>query len=95
MDLLIQPIRVPGRGHKDLAAIIEDGVASGELRKVDPRHLYLALVGACSFPTAVRTLFAELVDKAPDDSDVEAYADFVSKLFVEGLMPRARNGRRP
>jgi AcrR family transcriptional regulator len=71
----------------ELAAIIDEGVAAGEFRRVDPRHLYLATVGACSFPMAERALFAELMGRSTSEADLRAYADFVSDVFLDGLAP--------
>ena len=49
---------------KALAAIIEQGVESGEFRPVDPRFLFLVMVGACSYAMAERALFGELLEKS-------------------------------
>ena len=68
-----------------LASIIEEGVASGELRKVDPRHLFLAMIGACSFPMGERALFDELMGKEATRAHLEAYAEFVTEMFINGL----------
>jgi AcrR family transcriptional regulator len=72
------------------AEIIEQGVASGELSHVDPRHLYLAVIGACSFPMAERDLFAELMGGRPNRAHVEAYADFLANALLSGLAQRSR-----
>ena len=70
---------------KELASIIEQGVASGELRRVDPRHLFLAMIGACSFPMAERALFEELMGEEPTRKQLDAYAEFVTEIFLNGL----------
>lgn len=69
----------------ELAAVIEEGVAAGEFRRVDHRHLFLATVGACSFPMAERALFAELMGTPISAADLHAYAEFVSDVFLDGL----------
>jgi AcrR family transcriptional regulator len=74
---------------EELAAIIEQGVAGGQLRRVDPRHLFLAMVGACSFPMAERALFAELMGGEPTRAQLDAYANFVVDLFLVGLTDNA------
>jgi TetR/AcrR family transcriptional regulator len=81
----------------ELAAVIEEGVAAGEFRRVDHRHLFLATVGACSFPMAERALFAELMGGPTGEADLRAYADFVSDVFLDGLAVRKpeRPPRRP
>jgi AcrR family transcriptional regulator len=79
---------------KELASIIEQGVASGELRRVDPRHLFLAMIGACSFPMAERALFAELMGAEPTRKQLDAYTEFVADLFLNGLAGGARKRKR-
>jgi TetR/AcrR family transcriptional regulator len=70
---------------KDLSAIIDQGVAEGEFRRVDPRFLFLAMVGACSHPMAERALFGELVGQEPNRQHLEQYKEFISQLFLHGL----------
>jgi TetR/AcrR family transcriptional regulator len=69
----------------ELAAVIKEGVAAGEFRRVDHRHLFLATVGACSFPMAERALFAELMGSPGSERDLRAYAEFLSDVFLDGL----------
>ena len=77
-----------------LAGIIEEGVASGELRRVNPRHLFLAIIGACSYPMAERALFADLVGEEPTRAHLDAYTDFVAELFLNGLAGPGRRRKR-
>jgi AcrR family transcriptional regulator len=77
----------------ELAAVIKEGVAAGEFRRVDHRHLFLATVGACSFPMAERALFAELMGGRTSEADLHAYAEFVSEVFLDGLAVRKRPKR--
>jgi AcrR family transcriptional regulator len=70
---------------KQLAALINEGVANGEFRRVDPRHLFLAIVGACSFPMGERALFEELIGGPTTEADLHAYAQFVADMFLDGL----------
>jgi AcrR family transcriptional regulator len=77
-----------------LAGIIEEGVASGEFRRVNPRHLFLAIIGACSYPMAERALFADLVGAEPTRAHLDAYTDFVAELFLNGLTGPARRHKR-
>ena len=74
----------------ELAVVIEEGVAAGEFRRVDHRHLFLATVGACSFPMAERALFAELMGAAISEADLQAYAEFISGVFLDGLTMHER-----
>ena len=79
---------------KELASVIKEGVATGELRRVDPRHLFLAMVGACSFPMAERALFEELIGEPTTEAELHAYAEFVSDLFLDGLSGGASAKKR-
>jgi TetR/AcrR family transcriptional regulator len=81
------------RTCNELAAVIEEGVAAGEFRRVDPRHLFLATVGACSFPMAERALFAELMGGPTSEADLRAYAGFVSDVFLDGLTSHKQEKR--
>jgi TetR/AcrR family transcriptional regulator len=69
----------------NLSAIVDQGVAEGEFRKVDPRFLFLAMVGVCSHAMAERELFGELVGEEPNRQHLEQYKEFVSQLFLYGL----------
>jgi AcrR family transcriptional regulator len=71
---------------ENFAAVIDEGVMTGEFHRVDPRHLYLAVVGACSFPMAERDLFTELMGNGPSRAHVQAYADFLANALLTGLM---------
>lgn len=77
-----------------LREMIEEGVASGELRNVDPRHLFLAMIGACSFPMGERALFDELMGKEATRAHLEAYAEFVTEMFINGLASPSRKRKR-
>jgi AcrR family transcriptional regulator len=79
---------------KDLAAIIEEGSKTGQIGKVDPRHLFLAMIGACSFPMGERALFDELVGQKATRADLEAYTQFVTELFVSGLAAMGAKQKR-
>lgn len=68
-----------------LAAIIDEGVKSGEFRPVDLRFLFLVMVGACSYAMGERALFGELLGEEPTRAHVESYGDFVAQLFLNGL----------
>jgi AcrR family transcriptional regulator len=72
---------------EDLGKLIDEGVKSGEFRRVDPRHLFLATVGACSFPMGERALFEELMGTPIGQDQLSDYAEFLISLFVGGLSP--------
>lgn len=77
---------------KELASIIEEGTHLGEMGPVDPRYLFLATIGACSFPMGERALFDELMGREATRADLEAYSHFVTELFIHGLA--AMSGKR-
>jgi AcrR family transcriptional regulator len=79
---------------KQLAAVINEGVAKGKLRRVDPRHLFLAIVGACSFPMGERALFEELMGRSTTQADLHAYARFLSEMFLDGLSARTSRPKK-
>ena len=77
-----------------LKTAINEGVASGEFRRFDPRHLFLAMIGACGYPMAERAVFAELVGREPTRTDLDAYIKSIVELFLHGLEGNAIR-RRP
>jgi AcrR family transcriptional regulator len=77
---------------KELASIIDEGAQVGEMGTVNPQHLFLAMIGACSFPMGERALFDELMGREATPADLDAYAHFVTELFVRGLA--AMNDKR-
>jgi AcrR family transcriptional regulator len=79
---------------KDLAATIEEGVKAGEFRRVDPSHLFLAMVGVCSYAMAERALFGELMGEAPTHAHLDSYKAFVIELFLNGLAATVKT-RKP
>jgi AcrR family transcriptional regulator len=72
-------------GLSSLSAILDQGVAEGAFRRVDPRFLFLAMVGVCSHPMAERDLFGDLIGEEPGPQHLEQYKEFVSQLFLYGL----------
>ena len=78
---------------KELAAIIEQGVECGELRRVDPRHLFLAMVGACSFPMAERALFGELMGGRADAERNSSLCQFCIRTVSARAADEARKRR--
>ncbi|WER50778.1 hypothetical protein CupriaWKF_30970 [Cupriavidus sp. WKF15] len=77
-----------------LEEAINEGVATGEFRRFDPRHLFLAMVGACGYPMSERAVFAELIGKEPTRADLEAYTSSIVDLFLGGLETRPPARRR-
>src|SRR5262249_2868027 len=79
---------------KDLAATIDEGVKAGDFRRVDPRHVFLAMVGVCSYPAAERALFGELMGEEATHAHLESYKAFVTELFLNGLAAMVKT-RKP
>jgi hypothetical protein len=79
---------------KDLSATIDDGVKTGEFRRVDPRHLFLAMVGVCSYAMTERALFGELMGEEPTRGHLESFKAFVTELFLNGLAATTKS-RKP
>jgi TetR/AcrR family transcriptional regulator len=79
------------RGYAVTRKIIDDGFKRGELRKVDPRFLHVAMVGLCEYFVTAKPLVQELFGGQPMSTAVtEAYADFVADLLFRGLQSPKR-----
>ena len=77
-------------GMRDWEALLAEGAAQGRMRRVDVRHLVVAVIGMCSFPMTERPLFQELLGGAPVTRDDAArYADTVASLLIQGLRPNS------
>lgn len=81
---LVRPL---GEFYREL---IEQGVADGTLRRTDPMHVYLTIVGACDmlYSGSASLRFGFDVDQV-DDAISEAYADYLAKAVLRGLGPPA------
>ena len=72
--------------------IIEEGVASGEFRAIDPDVAYFLIVGACQYLFATRVPFGSMMNGAPGrDSFVRGFAahavDFILRAVVAERPP--------
>lgn len=63
-------------------------IADGGLRPVDPAFLHIMLVGACSFFITSRPFVDVLRQKKTTDRTLDAYAEFVVDVLLQGLRPR-------
>ncbi|PZQ24504.1 MAG: hypothetical protein DI569_01395 [Sphingopyxis macrogoltabida] len=73
---------------KDLEALIDEGVASGEFRKVDAKMLHMALIGMCEFAVTAFPIFSIMAGEELDtDETLAKYVDFVADLVISGLKP--------
>ncbi len=74
------------RGREELAGIIAEGVSRGEMRPVDAGILYLAIIGATTFPVSEPRLFAALLGRDEfREGDLDLYVDGLVDLFMRGL----------
>jgi AcrR family transcriptional regulator len=72
------------------ADFLHNGETSGELRRVDPRFLHLAIIGLCEFFVASGPLQDVLFrDDVERGMRQQRYAEFVCDLLLNGLLPRA------
>lgn len=67
--------------------LIDEGVAEGVFRRVDPMHLYLTINGACDmlFSAQASLRFGFGVE-AVDDATAEAYAEHLETTLLSGLL---------
>lgn len=85
-DLLSQFVQ---RVYPDLEALVKTGIREGDLRSVEPRFVYIALIALCEFFVTAAPLVEELfgVDRM-DKRLIGSYGDFAADLLVEGLKRR-------
>jgi hypothetical protein len=87
--------QLAGHAERVAKALVEDGVAKGELRRVDPRFLHIAIVGLCEAFVTLRPLVEELAGGKPAAQLLGGYRDFVVELLLQGLgQPDARAKRK-
>ncbi|MES2987930.1 MAG: TetR family transcriptional regulator [Pseudomonadota bacterium] len=67
--------------------IIEDGIAIGQFRPVDPNYAYFLIIGACQYIFSTRVAYRELVgNREVDDALAREYAAFVIDTILNGIM---------
>ncbi|ARA92718.1 TetR family transcriptional regulator [Rhodothermaceae bacterium RA] len=68
---------------------IEDAVAAGRLRRIDPAHLLAHLIGLCIIPFIARPMLqtATQMDDAAYDAFLEARKEEVSAFIHRALVP--------
>ncbi|MEH3048204.1 TetR family transcriptional regulator [Sphingomonas adhaesiva] len=66
--------------------IVEEGVAAGQFRAVDPDHLYFLIVGACQYLFAVRVPFGAMMGgRHLDEPFARTFAKTVVDVVLNGL----------
>lgn len=74
------------RAFPDMQELVTAGIRAGELRDVDARFVYIALIALCEFFVTAKALVAELFHTDAVDPDLlHAYGDFAADLLVAGL----------
>jgi TetR/AcrR family transcriptional regulator len=95
-DLMVE--RIFGRDDDAAKAVLEDLASWGlrlanktmddkNVRKVDAAFMHMMLVGACSFFVSAQPLLEALGTRGGERS-MDAYADFVADVMMNGLRPR-------
>jgi AcrR family transcriptional regulator len=69
--------------------LVDYGVANGELRRVDPRLLHIAIIGLCEAFVTLRPLVEELFKGRSQAQRAALYREFVVGLLLDGLRPSA------
>ncbi|MCC2979473.1 TetR family transcriptional regulator [Sphingomonas sp. IC4-52] len=66
--------------------IVEDGIAAGQLRPIDPDHLYYMIVGACNYLFSSRVVFANIMGEKLNGPEFERdFAHSVIDVILHGL----------
>lgn len=66
--------------------IIEEGVAAGQFRKIDPDQLYFIIVGACQYLFSSRVAFANILDgRLQDEAFGHDFPNTVIDVILNGL----------
>ncbi len=71
----------------ELDKILKEGFAGGVFRRVDGRHLFFTIVGACSYPMVERQVFKHLMGTA-SPAAVKAYSEFLADVLLAGIAAR-------
>jgi AcrR family transcriptional regulator len=75
------------RAFPGIDKLVKAGIRKGEIRKVEPRFVYLSMVALCEFYATAGPLVGELFPQGGRKVD-DAYARFAAELLVEGLRRR-------
>jgi AcrR family transcriptional regulator len=67
--------------------LVDYGVARGELRRVDPRLLHIAIIGLCEAFVTLRPLVDELFKGRSHAQMAATYREFLVGLLLDGLRP--------
>lgn len=66
--------------------IVEEGVAAGQFRAIDPDQLYFIIVGACQYLFSSRVAFANILEgKLQDEAFQHDFPNTVIDVILNGL----------
>ncbi len=66
--------------------ILQDGIAAGQFRNVDPQHMYFLIVGACQYMFATRVAVYEMTgESAVSPGYARDYSASVSDIVLRGI----------
>lgn len=77
--------QVAGSAIARYQSYIDDGVASGTLKRVNAAFLYMAIIGLCDFYVTASPSILKTLDDAQRTTADEEYADFICDLLINGL----------
>ena len=69
--------------------LVDEGAAAGEMRRVDPGLLHIAIIGLCEAFVTLRPLVEGLFKGETQAQQTAIYRDFVVELLLDGLRPRS------
>lgn len=74
--------------------LIDDGVAAGEFRDIDPEFFFFSVVGACEFFFSAKRLLESVSDRHMVDEQVEAaFGRHTTDLLLGGMAGSSPSGR--
>jgi AcrR family transcriptional regulator len=77
------------RAFPTIESAVTAGIEAGEIRAVEPRFVYLAMVGLCEFFATARPLVEALFGRRRSAASLgRDYARFAADLLVDGLRRR-------
>ena len=77
------------RAYLELETLVAEGVRNGELRAVEPRFVYLAIIALTEFFATASPLVDALFDKRGSAPRLRAeYGAFAASLLIDGLRKR-------
>lgn len=65
--------------------LIDEGVAAGELRPVDPAFLFASIVGMCEFLFSARTWVEGATGRPVDEAQVRRFTEHTAELLLDGI----------